>query len=206
MICCKCHSCEGSQVQSWWNIYLENYWLKAKLHWKDSVSSFWGCESGTLPTLLSWLQNPFPWVGTHCSRTRHSHLDVESGFRDLPSLGRWDLEEYHLSLLNFSCSIWQLVALGAEGHHVSPWEVRKAVNSPFSNRDTGGKVCLWDRRALDIGCSVAVSVLGWVSVVQGNPAWCGVKAEVGKPYFFLQGSCVCRKFKRLLLFCSQRQT
>lgn len=80
------------------------------------------------------------------------------------------MEEHHFSLLNFSCSIWQLAALGAEGHHVSPWEERKALNSPFSNQDLDGKVRFWGRQALDVGWLVAVSGLGWMSAVRGNPA------------------------------------
>lgn len=39
--------------------------------------------------------------------------------RDLPGLGRGDLVQHRLSLLNLSCFIWQLVALMVEEHHIS---------------------------------------------------------------------------------------
>lgn len=58
------------------------------------------------------------------------------------------------------------------------------MNSPFSNRDTGRKVCLWDRRALDVGCSVAVSALGWVSVVQGESCLMRSQSGGGETLFF----------------------
>lgn len=83
------------------------------------MSSFWRCESGTLPAFLSWLQNPFP-PGRHTLFLLQAQPSrAASMSRDLPGLGRGDLVQHRSSLFDLSCSVSQLVALMAEEHHIS---------------------------------------------------------------------------------------
>lgn len=112
VICCKCHGCEGSQAQSWWNIFLENYWMKAKLDW--------GWHEFILEV---WIRTPphfFKLVAKSFFPDRHTVFLLQaqpswavSMSRDLSGLGRGDLVQCDFSLLDLSCSVWWLVAMVA---------------------------------------------------------------------------------------------